>query len=74
MGYFSNGSEAEMYESRYCRRCVHGDGAGSGGCAVMLAHFMRNYDDCNNDDSVLHILIPRKGIENERCTMFHERA
>lgn len=66
MGYFSNGTEGEMYESQYCDRCIHQDDP----CAVWLLHMLHNYDECNNDKSMLHVLIPRKGIENEQCAMF----
>ena len=72
MGYFSNGSEGEYYESEYCSKCVHYPGSeDDGGCAVLIAHMIYNYDECNNKDSILHILIPRdtKG-NNEKCQMF----
>lgn len=41
---------------------------------VWLLHLMRNYDDCNDPKSPLHVPIPREGIENKQCTMFHELA
>lgn len=66
MGYFSNGCEGESYEAKYCRNCVHDER-----CAVMLAHLLYNYDECNKKDSILHILIPRgKDGFNEQCKMF----
>ena len=69
MGYFPNGSSAYDFQSAMCSRCVH-DGA----CAVMEAHMLKNYDDCNNPNSILHILIPRNkrtGCSNgETCRMF----
>lgn len=65
MGYFSNGTEGMMYEEKYCSKCIHG-----GNCAVWDAHMLRNYDECNNDKSILHLLIPRDGIHNERCLMY----
>ncbi len=77
MGYFSNGTEGMIYEDRYCSRCIHQDGHdGAGGCAVWLAQIMANYEECNNPDSVLHILIPRSkdGLENEQCRMFVAKA
>lgn len=70
MGYFSNGTEGDLYEERYCRRCVHGDGESAGECAVWFAHLLHNYDECNNDESILHLLIPRNGVHNEECAMF----
>lgn len=71
MGYFSNGSEGADYEAAYCVRCVHLQG-----CAVWLAHMLHNYDECNNEKSILHLLIPRSdnGLGNEECLMFHEKS
>lgn len=73
MGYFSNGTEGDLYESEYCSRCIHSQK--EGGCAVMLAHMLHNYKECNNEDSILHLLIPRdeKGF-NKQCEMFTEMA
>ena len=76
MGYFSNGTEGMAYQEAYCERCVHWPkDPADGGCAVWLAHLMRNYDDCNDKRSVLHVLIPRSedGLRNEQCKLFHER-
>ena len=75
MGYFSNGSQGMDYEARYCNQCVHQGGLDGPGCAVWLAHLLKNYDECNNDDSILHLLIPRdrETHENEQCRMFLEK-
>lgn len=76
MGYFSNGTEAMMYEEQYCDNCVHQDGPdGKSGCAVWLAHFLYNYKECNNPESILHLLIPRSkdGLTNEKCLMHYGR-
>ena len=47
MGYFSNGSEGDRYEARYCHRCINWrdkhDGRGAG-CPVWDIHFVYNYD------------------------------
>jgi hypothetical protein len=74
MGYFSNGTEGEMYEEEYCSKCVHAKG-----CAVWHAHMAHNYAECNKDDSILHLLIPRlkplppaPPIFNDKCLMFYE--
>ena len=73
MGYFSNGSEGDNYEATYCSRCVHRESDDGTGCAVWLAHMLYNYDECNNDKSILHLLIPRaKPIGNKQCRMFHD--
>ncbi len=71
MAYFPNGTAGDMYEAEYCSRCIHRDD--KNGCAVMLAHLLHNYDECNNKESILHILIPRNSEgDNEQCTMFVE--
>ena len=73
MGYFPNGTSADMYEREYCSRCVHEDD--DKGCPVMTAHLTYNYAQCNDKDSILHILIPRdKDGWNEQCRMFIERT
>ena len=71
MGYFSNGSEGESYELALCSNCAHFDG-----CTVWFLHLMHNYQECNNPDSMLHVLIPRSedGPGNEKCTMFIDKA
>ena len=71
MGYFSNGTEGEIYEDAYCSRCIHNDASGPY-CPVLALHKLHNYDECNKPDSFLHVLIPRSkdGLSNERCTMF----
>jgi hypothetical protein len=67
MAYFPNGTAGLDYEDRYCSRCIHEDG-----CPIMLLHALHNYEECNKDDSFLHVLIPRSesGIDNEQCRMF----
>lgn len=67
MGYFSNGTEGEMYVDEYCSKCIH-----AGACPVWGLHLMHNYDECNKPDSFLHVLIPRSkdDLSNERCAMF----
>jgi len=72
MGYFPNGTSGMMYEEQYCQHCVHFK-PDDGGCMVWLAHLLHNYDECNNDKSILDLLIPRSenGLGNEECKMFH---
>ena len=66
MGYFSNGSEGEMYESQFCEHCAH-----QTNCAVWEAHLEHNYSECNNKESILHVLIPRnEDGSNGKCRMF----
>lgn len=74
MGYFSNGTEGMDYELRYCDNCVHQNGPdGTTGCAVWLAHSLYNYKECNNPESILHLLIPRVGLGNDQCRMFLQK-
>ena len=75
MGYFSNGTEGMDYAGQYCDNCIHQPiDPNDGGCPVLLAHYLHNYEECNNPDSILHILIPRdeQGY-NEKCKMFIPR-
>jgi hypothetical protein len=77
MGYFSNGMEAAYYEEMYCSKCVHTREEkedGTGACPLWMAHVLHNYDECNNEKSILHELIPRSknGLGNEQCSMFVE--
>lgn len=77
MGYFSNGSEGESFEGKWCDRCVHREGPdGKSGRAVMLSHILFAYKLCNDHEDegkqILDLLIPRKGAFNEGCSMFHE--
>ena len=37
-----------------------------------MAHLTSNYKECNNEQSILHMLIPRgKDGENQKCLMFY---
>jgi len=69
MGYFSNGEEGMAYEEAWCLNCCHYGEIGEN-CAVLEAHSIYNYAECNNQDSILHILIPRDGLGNARCGMY----
>ncbi len=71
MGYFPNGTAGMDYEARYCSKCIH-EQPDKVCCAVMLAHLLHNYDECNKPESILHLLIPKTddGLGNEECAMF----
>ena len=70
MGYFSNVMEEAFYQKKYCEKCIHDEP----GCAVWKAQVFRNYDECNNGKSILHMLIPMGEIGvNRQCKMFIER-
>jgi len=86
MGYFSNGSENEMYAAQYCNRCVHDaeyqedpEGNRGQGCPIIGWHLIWNYSQAHDEKAsdearmqrdVLDSFIPRKGVHNERCKMF----
>lgn len=73
MGYFSSGTEGDLYEARHCANCAH-QGKDGTGCAVMLAHVVHSYPECGKKsaaEEILTLLIPRtKGGGNGRCKMF----
>lgn len=78
MAYFSNGSEGEYYEQKYCRRCVHGSDEAVL-CPVMVLHQEWNYEAIagGEDDPknvALNTLWPRCDDDNhnEACAMFVE--
>lgn len=72
MGYFPNGTAGMIYEEQYCNHCIHEGPPDGPGCAVMLAHLLHNYEECNKPESILHILIPiaKDGLDNEQCKLF----
>lgn len=72
MGYFSNGTEGEMYEAAYCRRCRHYGPVDGPGCTVWLLHLLHNYGQEGAVKEMLTALIPRTadGIGNQQCRMF----
>ena len=67
MGYFSNGTEGLDWEAENCMSCVH-----EKNCAVLIAHLLHNYDECNNPDSILHEFIPYENGVNGKCLMRYE--
>lgn len=70
MGYFSNGTEGDMYREAYCNRCKW-DREQS--CPIWGAHLVHNYAECNNPHSILHMLIPREQAPkfgNKECFFF----
>lgn len=80
MGYFSNGTEAELYEQRYCSRCVHSDQeiGVDPPCPIWLAHILFAYQECGKAspaEEILNLLIPRSDdrLGNDECKGFHPR-
>ena len=75
MGYFSNRTEADIYEEMYCKRCAHYCGLDSF-CPVWDAHFMLDREQATNSHLayVLNVLIPRDDQgHNGQCAMFYLR-
>ena len=79
MAYFSNGTEGDMYEAEYCKRCWHfrdrADGRGEG-CPVMDVHIANNYDQFGSKELewILSTLIPKRSDGfGDTCSMFIER-
>lgn len=76
MGYFPNGTSFEIYHAQYCANCIHEpENPDDGGCPVILAHLIHNYDECSKPDSILHLLIPKddENLSNKKCSMFWGR-
>jgi len=69
MAYFPNGTAGDMYRERYCDKCKHDK---DDKCPIWLAHLLHNYDECNNDDSILHMLIPmtKDGLRATECFFY----
>ena len=69
MGYFSNGTEGEVYRERFCDHCIHGNN-----CVIWNWHLIDNYKGANDDDYYLHKFIPliKDGVENGKCLMFYD--
>lgn len=69
MGYFSNGSEGEAYEARWCNRCQR-----QGDCFIWDQHLV--YNGNPEHQARLDKLIPQRpdGLGNEQCTGFTVRA
>ena len=73
MGYFSNGTEAQMYIEDWCVNCHHWKDKNDGreyGCPVWDLHLL--YVGEKKQQPLLDELIPRSKdkIGNLRCTMF----
>lgn len=78
MGYFSNGTEGEMYEEEYCYKCLNYNE--EQGCQIMNLHLFWNYEAQreNGEDKkyALNWFIPpdKEGIFNQQCRMFKMRT
>ena len=81
MGYFSNGTEGDLYEAEYCANCANYrvlEEAACMTCPVLEVHALFNYDQCKDGQLgdaltlLLGTLIPHD-VHNEQCAMFLER-
>ena len=73
MGYFSNGTEGEIYQAEYCEQCIHQGQNLMEGCAVWDLHLFYNYDKDDKVPKLLNRLIPRdKDGRNLKCLMYKE--
>ncbi len=68
MAYFSNGSEGLDWQEENCTGCVHEDD-----CAIIHAHCIHNYSECNDSASILHVFIPYDDCVNGECRMRIEK-
>lgn len=77
MGFFSNGTEGDRFEARFCARCVNlrADEFGNA-CPVWRLHEDWNGEQLEDEvkQMALDLLMPRTegGLDN-RCAMFHAR-
>jgi hypothetical protein len=73
MGYFSNGTEGQIYEEHYCNKCVNN---ADGACPVWGIHLLYNYQQQDNKaiKGILDQFISRSkdGLGNDKCNMFVE--
>ncbi len=69
MGYFSNGTEGDIYRDQYCDCCEFDC---SDSCPIWNAHVMHCHSGSKDTKAVLDALIPRSkdGLTNEACFFF----
>lgn len=79
MGYFPNSTAWEYWAPNNCFKCAHWPRTDEAPpCPVEMAHMIYNYQQGDDGEdcpvrTILDWLIPRKGIENDRCAMFKDR-
>lgn len=70
MGYFSNGTEGDLYEAEHCATCRHGGGETE--CPIWFVHLLHAHGECGTQsagEDILNLLIPREGARNGKCLM-----
>jgi hypothetical protein len=72
MAYFPNGTAGDVFREHYCDRCKWDKDQS---CPIWAAHLMYNYDECNNDKSILHMLISmtKDGLYADECYFFEHQ-
>lgn len=76
MAYFPNSTSWEFWAQDNCFKCVHWPKTDDDApCPVEMAHMLYNYKQGDDGEdcpvrTMLDMLIPRKGIENEQCALF----
>lgn len=75
MAYFSNSSEAEVYENKWCKKCMNYRTRGNHyGCPILDLHWFCDpnvfHDDDSRERKLLDSLIPMKDGYPSRCSMF----
>ena len=79
MGYFSSGTEGEIYYERYCENCIHSsDNPEVWECPIWDAHLLYSDKLCDTKDEpgkvMLDMFIPiDESGHNEECKMFVEK-
>ena len=76
--YFSNGTEGDVFQSKYCYECVNWRDLKDGlreGCPVWDLHIAFNYKQFDNNDTELCLNIfgakkSIKGVSFNKCRMF----
>lgn len=70
MGYFPNGTSAEIFECKFCQHCVNHSTENGEGCAVYGAHLIYNYDQHDKGQGKLKGVLDMLIDENDVCQMF----
>jgi len=65
MAYFANGTEGQHYQNRWCEKCVHFNRVY--GCPMLSAHMDFPAEGIYRPSSVLHCVIPMKGVQPQKC-------
>ena len=78
--YFANGTEGEIFEAKWCARCLHNvkPHGESPGCPVLYVHSLFNYEQCGDDEGakaihgILSTMIAPQSDIGSPCITFEE--